>query len=425
MNPNNCFNHIANISILFLGLLYNPIIYFMIPHWIFVLCDESTCTKNQIFIHVTSHQCCMVVFGQDEIAKYPFLADAGQYLKEQGFTLEQFGKDPDLRHIVDRALQRIEVAANGGIYKSDLHKGKVSSDMMLLVEIFSFLLAIVLLRLSGAHTLIKRFALAEARRAEKYLERDLANRFDPIKKEVALRLIRDLFSVNAEIHDDFFVVPVSDYLKRAAYFYEREWKIVNRRIEAGRVLLDTHEMARLIRKELSTYINSKILSAKAPAMLAGFEEHVTRLVSLAGRFEDSSRHGKTASGEGISYPPCIKHAVDLLEDGENLPHSARFMLGTFLLTKGLPIEQIAPLFKNAPDYNESITMYQLNHLAGISSGGKRYLCPSCSKIRTQGLCFATSECDGIINPLQFSGSKSGTKPDQTEQETDSNGADGQ
>ncbi len=25
--------------------------------------------------------------GQDEMAKYPFLADAGQYLKEQGFTL--------------------------------------------------------------------------------------------------------------------------------------------------------------------------------------------------------------------------------------------------------------------------------------------------------------------------------------------------
>jgi DNA primase large subunit len=32
----------------------------------------------------------MLALGQDEIAKYPFLADAGQYLKDQGFSLEQF-----------------------------------------------------------------------------------------------------------------------------------------------------------------------------------------------------------------------------------------------------------------------------------------------------------------------------------------------
>ncbi len=39
----------------------------------------------------------MLALGQDEIAKYPFLADAGQYLKDQGFSLEQFGSDPDLK----------------------------------------------------------------------------------------------------------------------------------------------------------------------------------------------------------------------------------------------------------------------------------------------------------------------------------------
>lgn len=58
------------------------------------------------------------------------------------------------------------------------------------------------------------------------------------------------------------------------------------------------------------------------------------------------------------YPPCVKHAIDMLEKGENLPHSGRFMLATFLLSKGQSIQQIAPLFKNAPDYNERVTLYQ-------------------------------------------------------------------
>ena len=37
----------------------------------------------------------MISLGQDEIAKYPFLAEAGQYLKDKGFTLEQFATDPE------------------------------------------------------------------------------------------------------------------------------------------------------------------------------------------------------------------------------------------------------------------------------------------------------------------------------------------
>jgi DNA primase large subunit len=336
----------------------------------------------------------MLTLGQDEIAKYPFLADAGQYLKDKGFTLEQFGSDPDLKQLIDKAFERIQVAANGKIYKSDLIGDQVSKEAALPREIFSFLLAIVLLKLSGMHTLIKRFALAEARRAEKYLEKDLANISDESQKELAIRIIDDLFSVQVEKLDNYFVIPVSDYLKHSINFHEREWKLINRHVENGQVFLTPHETVRLIRKELGTYINSKIINAKTPTMISGFEDSVNKLVSLSKKFITFT----VTTGE---YPPCVKHAIEELEKGENLPHSGRFMLGAFLLSKGQSVEQIAPLFKNAPDYNERVTLYQLNHLAGTSGSGTKYLCPSCEKLKTQDLCFAIPECDNIINPLQF------------------------
>jgi len=336
----------------------------------------------------------MLALGQDEIAKYPFLADAGQYLKDKGFTLEQFGSDPDLKQLIDKAFERIQVAANGKIYKSDLIGNQVSKEAALPREVFSFLLAIVLLKLSGMHTLIKRFALAEARRAEKYLEKDLANISDESKKELAIRIIDDLFSVQVEKLDNYFVIPVSDYLKHSINFHEREWKLINRHVENGQVFLTPHETVRLIRKELGTYINSKIINAKTPTMISGFEDSVTKLVSLSKKFITFT----VTTGE---YPPCIKHAIEELEKGENLPHSGRFMLGAFLLSRGQSVEQIAPLFKNAPDYNERVTLYQLNHLAGTSGSGTKYICPSCEKLKTQDLCFAIPECDNIINPLQF------------------------
>ena len=336
----------------------------------------------------------MLELGQDEIAKYPFLADAGQYLKDKGFTLAQFGVDPDLKELISKAYERIQVAADGKIYKSDLIGDQVSKEAALPREVFSFLLAIVLLKLSGMHTLIKRFSLAEARRAEKYLEKDLANISDESKNQLAVRVIDDLFSVKVQKQDDYFTIPVSDYLKHSINFHEREWKLINRHVENGNVLLSPHETVRLIRKELGTYINSKIINAKTPTMIPGFEDSVNKLVLLSKKFKTFT----VTTGEN---PPCVKHALEILEKGENLPHSGRFMLATFLLSKGQTVQQIAPLFKNAPDYNERVTLYQLNHLAGTSGSGTQYSCPSCEKLKTQSLCFATSECNNIISPLQF------------------------
>ena len=61
----------------------------------------------------------MVNLGNDEIVKYPFLAEAGKYLSDKGFSLEQFGTDPDLKKIVENAFERIITASEGRIFKSD------------------------------------------------------------------------------------------------------------------------------------------------------------------------------------------------------------------------------------------------------------------------------------------------------------------
>ncbi len=326
----------------------------------------------------------MVSLGHDEIAKYPFLAEAGQYLQDKGFTLEQFATDPDLQIIVDKAYERIESATNGRIYTTKLD----SSDT------FSFLIAIILLKLSGMNTLINRFSLAEARRAEKFLEKDLIGNLDKTSEELAIKIIRDIFSVSVKKIKNYFVIPIPDYLRHAINFHELEWKLVNRRVENGMVFLTPHETVRLIRKELGGYIGSRIRSANTPSMHKGFEDKVNKLVGLAKKFTVSA----TVSTE---YPPCIKHAIDVLENGENLSHSGRFMLATFLLGRGQPIDKIALLFKNAPDYNEKVTRYQINQIAGETGSNTKYSCPSCEKIKSNDLCFAIPECDNIINPIQF------------------------
>ena len=326
----------------------------------------------------------MVNLGHDEIAKYPFLEEAGKYLRDKGFTLEQFATDPDLQIIVDKAYERIESAANGKIYNTKFDDS----------DTFSFLIAIILLKLSGMNTLINRFSLAEARRAEKFLEKDLVDNSNKTSEELAIKIIRDIFSVSVKKSKNHFVIPIPDYLRHAVNFHELEWKLVNRHVDNGMVFLSPHETVRLIRRELGGYIRSRISAANTPLLYKGFEDRVNRLVDLAKKFTVSI----TVSTE---YPPCIKHAIDVLESGENLSHSGRFMLATFLLGRGQSIDEIAPLFKNAPDYNEKVTRYQINQIAGETGSNTKYSCPSCEKLKSNDLCFIIPECGNIINPMQF------------------------
>ena len=197
----------------------------------------------------------MVNLGQDEIAKYPFLAEAGQYLQDKGFTLEQFATDPDLQIIVDKAYERIEAATDGKIYNPKFDNS----------DTFSFLIAIILLKLSGKNTLINRFSLAEARRAEKFLEKDLGNS-NKTSEELAIKIIRDIFSVSVKKSNNHFVIPIPDYLRHAVNFHELEWKLVNRHVESGMVFLSPHETVRLIRRELGSYIGSRIKDANTPSL---------------------------------------------------------------------------------------------------------------------------------------------------------------
>jgi DNA primase large subunit len=101
------------------------------------------------------------------------------------------------------------------------------------------------------------------------------------------------------------------------------------------------------------------------------------------------------------YPPCIKHAMEVMSKGENLPHSARVMLATYMIAIGKSIEEIIEMFRNAPDFNERITRYQVEHLAGMKGNRTKYSVPSCEKLRTENLCYATKDCEGIFNPIQF------------------------
>ncbi len=326
--------------------------------------------------------------GTGDLAKYPFLNEAGEYLRESGFGWEELAR-PDMKDIIDRAGERIEVGVSGSVYNK-LEKYEI--------EILTFILSLIIVKTIGMEPVLRKYALSEARRAEGFLIEDLKRQNEMQKRSLFAKIFEDLFKLKISVAEEdgrLFKVKVADYLSRSSHFHEQEWKLINRLVNHGYVYLDADETVRLVRNELSVLIYDKVKAMTLPLLPQPIKDKSEELrAKLAPRYE-------YRAGAVTDYPPCVKHAIEIMTKGENLPHSARVMLATYMLAIGKPIEEIVMMFQNAPDFNERITRYQVEHLAGMKGGHTKYSVPSCEKLRNESLCFATEECNGIINPLQF------------------------
>lgn len=328
--------------------------------------------------------------GTEDIAKYPFLNEASEYVRETNFGIAEFDR-PEMEYIINRATLRVE---------TEIFKGKIVYDLEKYeIEILTFLVSLLIVRRTEVDNIYKKYSLFEAMRAEKFLTNDLLKQKSSSKRKLLLfKIFKELFNFEIEIEPQdirIFKLSVSDYLLRASKMNEQEWKLINRLVTNGHVYLDIDETVRLIRSELSNLIYDRIKNMQSTntSNVIDFKANEIRKKYFA-QFP-SIKYKIT------DYPPCIKHALEISEKGENLPHSARFLLATYLLSIGKSIDETIAPFKNLPDYNERITKYQVEHLAGIKGSFTKYSVPSCKKLRNENLCFATRDCYNIINPIQF------------------------
>ena len=326
--------------------------------------------------------------GTGDLAKYPFLNEAGEYIRQSGFSWEELARS-DMASIIERASERVETGATGSVFEN-LERYET--------EILTFLVSLIIVKSIGLEPVFRKFALAEARRAEKFLTEDLKKQNDLQKRSLFSKIFEDLFRLKIGIAEEdkrLFKVRVSDYLSRSSHFHEQEWKLVNRLVSAGNVYLDADETVRLIRNELSVMIYERVRGMTLPTLPEAMQSRAEILrAKLLPRFE----YRPISVSD---FPPCIKHALEVMGKGENLPHSARVMLATYMLAIGKPTDEIVGMFENAPDFNQKITRYQVEHLAGLKGSRTKYSVPSCEKLLNENLCFATEQCAGVINPVQF------------------------
>ncbi|HIE23917.1 MAG TPA: hypothetical protein EYP68_06785, partial [Candidatus Korarchaeota archaeon] len=189
------------------------------------------------------------------------------------------------------------------------------------------------------------------------------------------------------LEGNLIVLPYDEYLKLARGLGGEKWRLVNRDIREGKVVVSDRDFRRLLAEALRIRILRRSdLKGELPKPLEDLAETVRNL--LEAKKESLPRRrivGRLA--------PCIEELLRKVSNGENLPHVARFTLAAYLLKIGWEKDKVIDVFRSLPDFKEKIAVYQVEQISK-----KGYLPPSCSKLKSMGVCI--EEC-GLNNPLSY------------------------
>jgi DNA primase large subunit len=335
-------------------------------------------------------QLATIKFTKNDIAKYPFLKAATKYIRMPDLKIEDL-TSPDLEEILKRAEEKVEEAI---LYARVSRKLK-NED----VEISSYPVAIVLATATGSSFIKKRYALAEGKQAYEDLKDEPKEKIVEFAKNFDWKF---RLNENSEIPFEF-VLSFTDYLRNTTHLRGKKWKLVNRLLSDGNVHLTRNETARLLSEEIRKHVEKRLEVKELPKFPPKIMETAEKIKKLS-----VEKIGKTEM-EGFpktiiqtAFPPCIKALYQAVSAGRHLSHIGRFTLTSFLVNIGMPSENVIGLFKSFSDFNERMTRYQVEHIAGERGSRTRYIPPKCDTLKTHGVCTNPDElCQRVHHPLAY------------------------
>ncbi len=312
--------------------------------------------------------------GAGVYAEYPYLPGAEALANDLAASLRVLLEDPTLERARELGRARVRSAVDdprGSIGIEELARAAPEERFL------SFQYARILLCAAPTPAALRRWAVAEAKRSwSRLLDRPV---------EELLFVARRLgFEFGEE--DDAVTVPLVDYVRLAAPIREAEFRLGGQRVARGLVRVGRERAARLLQEGIRRKLTVPV--ELAPEV----REHLARgeaefLAEIQRRMPAPVARPQ-AGGVPLdvtAFPPCIRKMRRTLQDGENLSHSGRFALAAFLHRIGADLETIVDAYRGAPDFDEGITRYQVEHITRHEDG-KGYDPPECATLRTHGLC---------------------------------------
>ena len=329
-------------------------------------------------------------FTKNDLAGYPFLKETADYVKELDLKIEDL-VTPAFAGVFERAEERVEEAI---LYTLTGRKQRNAE-----IEILSFPVAILLVMATGDQFIKKRYALAEAKQAYEDMKQESKEKIMAIARNFGWQLKPN---DRSEIQFEFSLNFV-DYVKNTTHLRDGRWKLVNRLLSGGKVYVTRNEATRLLSEEVRMHIEKRLEVKERPAFPPAVCEVAEKIKKLAlERIGKAEMEGFPKAMVQTAFPPCIEALYQAFTSGRHLSHVGRFTLTSFLVNVGMPSEKVIELFRNFSDFNERMTRYQVEHIAGEKGSRTRYIPPKCDTLKTHGVCLGPDElCEKVRHPLAY------------------------
>ncbi len=321
------------------------------------------------------------------LATYPFLPEASRYVREQGPPLEEVLLHRAFAPTRQMAKEKVFIALESG----DLPDMVLTTPADCLSALYAYPLARVLVSCVGDPFLIRRFALAEAGLARRRLSKEDDSFIVGVCRSLQIECFQQ-----GQFHLRF-----TDFLKATKRLRGKEWKLVNHPVQEGYVLLGRRKFLRVVEGYLRNRFREELPLEVNDLLLKAFQEEVGLLTKKLAERKPNLARADLGRLRVTSLPPCIQKLLGSVLASENVPHPGRFALVSFLSNLGLGFEEIYQIFASVPDFRESVTRYQIEHITGQISGTV-YTAPECSTMKSYGLCPGPDRlCQRITHPLSY------------------------
>ncbi len=339
------------------------------------------------------------------LARYPFLPQATDWIQKLAVEHEI-----DLDELLDgewmeKARSRARIRLIDSIESKDgvaVVGGDIFTEEGRIIEAFSFYYARLVVFASEDERLISRWAQAEATRAEQVLTRDSENLeiiaktfISEIDKDVDLNQAKQSLNttnsrkLRQSQDGNLWKIGMADFIEICPKITGARWRLANAQISRGKITLyneqqysSSAKLARLLRERIKHHIEQEALQKMQNIDM----ELAMRLAEPVGMVRNlmaskASEAINLVGAEESDWPPCMRKIIADLANGVNVNHFGRVFLASISAKLALPEESCIGFFRGAPDFSESTTTYQVNH---VYNG--EYTPASCGKLKVNHNC---------------------------------------
>jgi DNA primase large subunit len=255
-------------------------------------------------------------------ARYPFLKESAKYLKDQGVTLDLLVSSRAYESARLRGRDRVLEVLEGNIIQDH----PMATEIEATLELLSYPVARMIVSAVADPMFVKRYAIAEAKRARRWLRSSEIDFMIKVSDELGFPVGKD---------DGELAVDFTDFLKYSSAMRSKDWKLINQNVKSGKVILNQYKVTRLIEQLITDRISSELPLEVNDQIISTFSSTMDEIRSVLEEEKKSRQTKDMGKISIVRFPPCMRKLLTMIQAGENVPHSGRFALVTFLHLLGI------------------------------------------------------------------------------------------